>query len=253
MAPLGEIMQTPIDIETIPDQRLGIKEQFIQASIDNFKSPSGLTKNKAALDLGMTNEKEIKFTSKDQMISLWEREMAPKLAESVGIENWRKTALDGSQGQIFSIAYDASEPVVIWSMDEQEVLGQFNEYLHASLQRLDRNAGIPYFIGHNIGKFDLKFIWRRMVINGIKPLFRIPHNGRHGKDFFDNQVEWCFYGDRISQDKLCKLLGVEGKPGDIDGSKVWDFVEAGEYQRVADYNLDDVAKVKQIYNRLMFV
>ena len=57
-------------------------------------------------------------------------------------------------------------------------------------------------------------------------------------------------GGRIKLDALCKALGIEGKPDDIDGSKVWDFVKAGEHQKVCDYCADDVRKTREIYQRM---
>ena len=57
----------------------------------------------------------------------------------------------------------------------------------------------------------------------------------------------------MSQDNLCKALGIKGKPDDIDGSKVWDFYKAGKIDEIEDYNRDDVDKVRQIYNRINFI
>ena len=51
---------------------------------------------------------------------------------------------------------------------------------------------------------------------------------------------------------MCKALGIPGKPDDIDGSKVWDFVERGDYERVMQYNILDVDESRQVYKRLTF-
>ena len=56
----------------------------------------------------------------------------------------------------------------------------------------------------------------------------------------------------MSQNNLCKALGIEGKPGDIDGSKVWDFYKAGKIDRIEEYNRHDVETVEKIYNRINF-
>ena len=65
-------------------------------------------------------------------------------------------------------------------------------------------------------------------------------------------IEWAGPNGRIKQDTLCKTLGIEGKPGDIDGSKVWDFIKAGDGARVVEYNIDDVEKCRRVYDRLTF-
>ena len=91
------------------------------------------------------------------------------------------------------------------------------------------------------------------MILGVQPPFEIDFNGRHGKAFYDTQIAWAGFKGRMSQDNLCAALGIEGKPGDIDGSKVWGFVKEGKVDRVAEYNRDDVQKNREIYKRLNFI
>ena len=74
-------MNIVLDIETIPSQDAAVKAAFIKESVDNFKAPSGLSKGQAAKELGMTDEKEIKFTSKDDMVAKWQKHFAPIKAE----------------------------------------------------------------------------------------------------------------------------------------------------------------------------
>lgn len=247
-----------IDIETIPNQKPGAKEAFIQDSINNFKAPSTLTKTQAAADLGLTDKNEIKFTSADDMKARWEKEMAPNLAESVGEENWRRTALDGAQGQIFSIA---------WAVENGPIQCLHNEYIDKYKETSDRilltnfylelNEALsgrpPFFIGQNVADFDLRFMFRRSVILGVKPPFKLPHAGRHGSDFYDLQQEWGGFKARISLDSMCKALGIEGKPDDIDGSKVWTYIESGDYEKVIEYNKYDVEQTRKVYNKFNFI
>ena len=40
---------------------------------------------------------------------------------------------------------------------------------------------------------------------------------------------------------------------EIDGSKVWDFVQAGRIDEVAEYCEADVERVRQVHRRLTFV
>ena len=53
---------------------------------------------------------------------------------------------------------------------------------------------------------------------------------------------------RVSMDKLCKALGIEGK-GDFDGSMVAKTWETDK-QKVIDYCKDDVSRTRQIYKCL---
>ena len=62
---------------------------------------------------------------------------------------------------------------------------------------------------------------------------------------------WAGYGNRISQDNLCKLLGLPTKPG-MSGKDVWPAWQAGEYDKIAQYCKYDVDTVCELHNRLTF-
>jgi len=235
-----------LDIETIP-QPDGY-ESFLQAELDDFKAPSSLTKTQACADLGMTDAKEIKFTSKDSAIAQWEDKFKEEKAPEVADEKYRKTSFDGGKGNICSIAWGDQDNTWSVSLDtcEDEVI-MINKFLNALPTRID-----PFFIGHNI-RFDLKFLFKRCIINQInhKGIFK-PY-GRHDKDFYCTQESWAGFKEIMSQDNLCNILGIEGKPDDIDGSKVWDHFKDGQIARIEEYNRYDVDTVRQIYNRLNFI
>lgn len=240
-------MKFTIDIETIP---CADKTPFMEEAKTNFKAPSGLTKEQAGADLGLTGDK-LKYTSKDACIALWEAQMAPLKAESVGEANWRKTALDGAQGRVLSIAYKRLESeailVIIDPVDEAELLNTFFADIITMLD--DRQ---PFFIGHNI-TFDLKFLFRRAVILGVRPPFRLPFKGRHDSDYYCTMQGWCGdYQERIKLDDLAIALGFTGKQG-FDGSMICDAWLRGELERIAEYNKDDVLLTEKIYRKLNFI
>ena len=169
--------------------------------------------------------------------------------ESLIEETYRKTSLDGARGQICSVAWAVGDGEIMCTEESKEalILAELFDRLMAELK--DRP---PYFIGHYISSFDLPFIFKRAVINNIRPPFQLM-GGRHGQEYFDTRLAWAGYKEHISQANLCKALGIEGKPDDIDGSKVWDFYQAGDIARIREYNKDDVDKVRQIFNRINFV
>lgn len=242
-------MNVFLDIETIPGQ--GLYEDYLNAELESFKAPSSLTKTQACSDLGLTGN-DAKFTSKDDAIAQWSAKFAEEKAPEVADEKWRKTSFDGSRGEIISIAWGDDAKTYSKSRElggsEAELLTHFFDYVVELC-----NGRPPYFIGQFVAGFDLKFIFHRAVILGVCPPFKLPFDGRHGKDFYCTQQAWAGFGNRMSQDNLCKALGIEGKPGDIDGSKVWDFVKAGDVQRVEEYNVDDVDKVRAIFKRIEFI
>ena len=223
-----------LDIETIPRQPEEEEKAFIASGI---KPPSALKKAETIADW---HNGEGKY----------------KGAKDSAIEaEYRKGSLDGAKGQICSIAYAIEDGEVVSGsiapcsqVDEQGLIDWFFESLD---DRLNRRP--PFFIGHFIGSFDLKFIFHRAVINGIQPPFDLPFYGRHNQHFYDNMQAWCGFKDRISQDNLCKALGIEGKPSDISGANVWDFYKAGGIDRIEEYCRDDVEKARKVYNRLNFL
>jgi len=223
-------MNVTLDMETIPDPNEDEAKALIAETI---KAPATM--------------------KKQDTIDDWHNG-AGKYAgvKDAAIEaEYRKGSLEGLSGQICSIAWAVEDRAVasisIENNSESELLLGFFGSLKDTI-----GARPPFFIGHNIGAFDLKFLFHRAVILGIKPPFELPFSGRHNQHFFDNMQAWAGFGGRISQDNLCKALGIEGKPDDIDGSKVLDVYKAGGIKRIAEYNADDVTKARMIYKRLTF-
>lgn len=227
-------MNVYLDIETIPAQ----PEEEVKAAIrETIKAPAAM--------------------SKPETIAQWHAgEGKYEGAKEAAVEEeYRRTGLDGGKGEVISIAWAVGDKAVSQvshkpGSSDRNLIAAFFADLDAELMDFSKGRP-PYFIGHNI-KFDLKFLFRRCVVLGISPKFKLPFRGRHGSDFFCNSEGWCEFREYISQDNLCKTLGIEGKPNDIDGSKVWDFVKAGDTQRVFEYNVDDVEKVREVYKRLNF-
>lgn len=224
-------MNVFIDIETIPQQ----PEDEVKAEIaKTIEAPAKMSKPETIVEW---HAGEGKYAGvKDAMIE----------------ETYRKTSFDGSKGEICSVAF-GFDGDVIHSLS-RSVFSE-SDILHYVFDTINqnRNGRPPYFVGHNIGGFDLKFLFHRAVILGINPGFDLCQHGRHGQHFYDTMQAWAGFGGRISQDNLCKALGIEGKPDDIDGSKVWDFYKAGNIARIEEYNRDDVEKIRKIYNKLNFI
>lgn len=245
-------MNIYFDIETIPCQKGALDyASFLEAEKKGFKAPSTLTKGKACEDLGITGN-DAKFTSKDDAIAKWEAKFADEKAPEVAEEKWRKTSFDGGYGEIISMSWavnggDIDSMSRMTGESESDLINAFFDELRPIL-----NGRSPFFIGQFVAGFDLKFLFHRCVVLKIKPAFPLPFNGRHDKDFYCTQIAWAGFKGRMSQDNMCKALGIEGKPGDIDGSKVWDFVKAGDVRRVEEYNRDDVYKVRELHKRLTF-
>lgn len=177
-------------------------------------------------------------------------------------ERYRKTSFDGALGQVVCVSYaiDDNEPAVIyaseWKDSEQFILTSLYENLQASY---NPNSQVrPVFIGHNIVSFDLRFLLQRSIIVGVKPPMFIPFKAKPWDDVvFDTMTAWAGVGNRVSMAKLCEVFKIDAKgsevDGEIDGSKVWDYVQAGRIDDVATYCMHDVIRTRQIYKRINFI
>lgn len=213
-----------IDLETIPTMREDIKAELRA----NLKPPA--TYKKA------------------ESIAEWfERE-----GEAALDQEYRKTALDGAYGEIIviGVAIDDQEPISWWG-DETDTIPLLNEYLdHVP------HAYEALVVGHNVSQFDLRFLMQRCIVNGIKP-HPIIRRAAQAKPWdtekvFDTMTQWAGVGNRVSLDKLCKALSVPTPKGDIDGSKVLDYVRQNRVQEVADYCEKDVAATREVHKRMTF-
>ena len=171
---------------------------------------------------------------------------------------YRKTALNGGFGQIVCIGYAINDNDVRtiyfddWATSESDILKTFfNELIECYRPSADIT---PHFIGHNIENFDLRFIYQRAIVLGIKPPSFLPLNSKSYNNMyiFDTMTEWAGKRNYVSLNEVCLSLGIPTKGDEIDGSKVWDFVQAGELKRVAEYCADDVEKVRAIHKRIAF-
>ena len=133
--------------------------------------------------------------------------------------------------------------------DEKKILRDFSNLLNTHF-----NGGQHLLCGHNAKEFDIPFIARRMIINGIalpnklnlfgKKPWEVPH--------LDTLELWKFgdYKHFTSLKLLTKVLGVPSPKDDIDGSEVAHvyYVE-NNIDRIITYCEKDVIAVAQIFLR----
>jgi len=249
-------MNIYIDIETLrsPEQhRLEILED-VKA---NFKAPSGITKGSMAKDLGI-DDKAAKFISAGDMKVQWEDKMAATKSDQVAQAQWEKTSFNPDVAPIACICigwFDDSEyKTAVFAQEiitnEAEMLEEFHFTVNNICSKYGAQVTKPNFIGHNIAKFDLPFIWKRSVINDVETCRGVKWvDARHGVNCFDTMIAWAGFGNRISADNLCKILNIKGKTEEMDGSKVYNTWQV-DPQKVIGYCHDDVALVKEIHERL---
>ena len=134
--------------------------------------------------------------------------------------------------------------------DEKQILRDFSNLLNTHF-----NGAQHLLCGHNAKEFDIPFIARRMIINGIalpnklnlfgKKPWEVPH--------LDTLELWKFgdYKHFTSLKLMCKVLGIPSSKGDIDGSQVGHtFYVNKDIDRIVTYCEKDTIAVAQIFLRL---
>lgn len=214
-------MIVTFDIETIP-----VQDQLIIDSIaSEIKAPGTM--------------------KKAETIAEWETTQKQSAID----EAVAKTSFDGAYGQICCIGWAIDDGMVHTTVGtESDIVSSFFEFLEQSNPRgLDCT-----FVGHNVSAFDLRFLFQRAIILGIKPPKFIPFNAKSwDSQIFDTMTYFAGFGNRISLDKLSKALGLEGKTG-ITGADVWPMYKAGKIAEIAEYCAHDVSITRDVYKRLIF-
>ncbi|MEI6144692.1 MAG: ribonuclease H-like domain-containing protein [Candidatus Berkelbacteria bacterium] len=159
---------------------------------------------------------------------------------------FRGTSFSGEFGRIFCIGYAVDDqPTECLSGSEAEMLEKFWQIA----------ADADQFIGHNVMDFDLRFIYKRSIILGVKPTQQLSFARYRNNPIFDTMREWEKWGGTgVSLHKLALALGLESSKQDgIDGSQVYDFFLAGKTEEICDYCKRDVEVTRKIYNRINFI
>lgn len=230
-----------LDIETIPGQQEYVMQVLLDEANDRINKIQAPSNYKDATK-----------------IEEFCRQKREEILEDID-SKYRRTSFDGALGQIVaaSMAVDDELPVQFFHEEWRDSEAKILDDLFAEINAVCATPGdYQVFVGHNVVAFDMRFLFHRAVLLGIKPPDVIPFAARpwDTSKIYDTMVSWAGVGGRISLDKLCRVMGIPGKGSEIgdeiDGSKVWDFVMAGRVRDVAEYCAGDVERVRQVYKRL---
>ena len=133
--------------------------------------------------------------------------------------------------------------------DEKALLLEFAEVLNKHFNRTNR-----YFLcGHNLREFDVPFICRRMLLNGIKlpALLNIPGKRPWQTPHLIDTLEYWKFGDYknyTSLDLLTSIFGLPTPKDDLDGSLVGEaYWVNNDIESIVNYCEKDVVSVMQLY------
>lgn len=189
---------------------------------------------------------------KSDTIAAWEtNDKAQAVRDAIS-----KTSLDGAYGHICCIGFalndaktdcrylpDLHSP----ALEAEQLRGFFTAADEIGLN----NPRPVCIVGHNVVGFDIRFIWQRAIILGVRVPHWFPRDPKPwGNEAFDTMTAFAGQRNTISMDRLSKVLGLAGK-GDIDGSMVAGLWEAQRSDDIAQYCMDDVERTREIHHRMM--
>jgi hypothetical protein len=233
-----------LDIETIPTQRQDVCDYLEESLRDDLSAQL----EAVCAPSNYKDAEKIAEYCANKRASL-QSEFMTKLREKID-----GTGLDGAFGQVFCIgwALDNDGPTTSYGMSERVVLEQFGKSLRIAASEQHTTT----VIGHNVSSFDLRFLTQRFIVNGIRPPFVIARAAQakpwEVDRVFDTMVQWAGVGGRISLDRLCLALSLPSPKGEIDGSKVWQYVQDGKHDEVARYCERDVETARLVHRRMTF-
>lgn len=220
----------PFDIETIPNQGIpdackpGLDSPFI--GFGNTKDP---IKKQAILD-----EKLPKKMSTTPSLA--------QLCTFVGIK------YDTDSGKVLDkVSIQVTDE---YEADDLSAVTDGWEFIRKMYQ--ERTQLVSF---NGIG-FDLPVMWHRAILQDV-PVDRIMYERltpRYGGPFHYDLLGilagWTL--DKMKGhdlDFFLQLFGIGGK-GDMDGSKVWETWQAGEYEKIQKYCEDDVLNTCKLFQRV---
>lgn len=204
------------------------------------------TNNPIAIDRIAADIKPPAAMKRLETIKAWEEnDKADAIKEAVA-----KTSFDGGYGHVCCIG---------WAWNDEEVktvsLGlndaSEREILEGLASTTRRSNEQPVIVGHYVADFDLRFLWQRAFVLGVKMPAWWPRDPKPwSKEVHDTMQMWAGAKGTVSLDRLCFYLGIEGK-GDVDGSMVAGMFERGEHMEIADYCAQDVERVRRAHKRML--
>ena len=134
--------------------------------------------------------------------------------------------------------------------DEKLLLSNFLELINKFCVTKEQTL-----CGHNIKEFDIPFICRRTLINGLElPLiFQISGKKPWEINFIDTLELWKFgdYKNYTALKLLTAVFGIPTPKDDIDGSQVANvFYKESDIERISLYCQKDVLATAQVFLKL---
>lgn len=229
------------DMETLPTE----DPQVIQMLADKVLPPGNM--------------------KKEDTISAWERDEKPGLV----LDAVSKTSFDGAYGRVCCVSWAfGDKPVEGLIGEEVDVLKGFLDAVRdhnldtlfntraGTYSRYTPDDAKPHPLqlrvgGHNIRDFDMRFLWKRVIINKLSVPQSLPwREGKWSERFQDTMSLWD-PEKRISLGNLCRALGIDHEEDDFDGSMVATAFKQGRHSKILRYCKADTEAARRCWYRMM--
>lgn len=137
-----------------------------------------------------------------------------------------------------------------YGYNEHELLLKFNNHMNTFYEK---NNNV-YFVGFNIKQFDIPFINKRLIVNGIKPTILVDKGDSKPWELKDIDLSDLWKGSSIYADSLlavAQALGLASPKVDMNGSETSEYyynIENG-IMNIGKYCEKDVETNINIYNK----
>ncbi len=197
----------------------------------------------------------------DDWQHLWEEKVKRTVPEDVSVEEYypQRAGVMAEFAKVvcISMGYFKNEKneyqfrvKSIFGHNEKELLQNFI----STINQLEAAHNHWCFTGHNIKEFDIPFLCRRLLINGlaIPPYLDFQNMKPWETNMVDTFQYWRFgdYKNYTSLKLLAAALNIPSPKDDIDGSMVGRvYWEENNLERIATYCQKDVVTVANIIMR----
>jgi len=175
---------------------------------------------------------------------------------------WKSQSLDPAVGRILSIAWILDDEPVrsLVNEDEKQLMMDFQEQLQEQFRARflgQDHMAHPTLIAHNARKFDVSYLWLRIIKYDCEWLLRVVGSDINEIRYKDTMMVMGvlngFGHSYVSLKKACKLFGFTAKKDDIDGSMVFAYWQAGRLEEIRKYCENDTIACYNLARKLKLI
>lgn len=287
----GEILQTDLSprpglwgivgrVETFQGQQQFVASEFRPITVEKYRElqnadpllPRAFTIDIETIPLPAFKERAAQRLKRANQLGRMSEEQQQRYFEDQAAEEeraFRSGSLAATSGRVLSIAVHVgpipdveiagvqqSQSEHVFGIDpdgqEQAEPEALTDFL-AMMRTFDPD--IDEIVGHNVIGFDLPFIFQRCVVNNlaVRPFVNLADFNVRG--VYDTMHRWWLGSkNRVALDDIAWALGIESsKTGEVEGSRVFEFYQAGRLNEIREYNLNDVRVTRKVYERIVSI